>query len=51
MQETNCKTSKKSNFQKSQKPIRDVLQQEAQGLVNTTGSTLGTMIATANRRR
>ena len=29
------------------KPIRDVLKDEAQGIVNTTGSTLGTMIATA----
>ena len=29
------------------KPIRDVLLKEAQGLVDTTGSTLGTMIATA----
>ena len=29
------------------KPIRDVLQDEAQGLVDTTGATLGTMIATA----
>jgi len=29
------------------KPIRDVLQDEAQGLIDGTGSTLGTMIATA----
>ena len=29
------------------KPIRDVLQQEAQGLVNTTGSTLGMMVGQA----
>jgi len=29
------------------KPIRDVLKDEAQGLVDTTGATLGTMIATA----
>ena len=29
------------------KPIRDVLQDEAQGLVDGTGATLGTMIATA----
>jgi len=40
------KTSRKSNIQ-NQKPIRDVLKVEAQGLINTTGSTLGTMIATA----
>ena len=37
----------KKVISKIPKPIRDVLQQEAQGLVNTTGSTLGTMISTA----
>jgi hypothetical protein len=37
----------KKVISKIPKPIRDVLQQEAQGIVNTTGSTLGTMIATA----
>jgi len=37
----------KKIISKIPKPIRDVLQDEAQGLVNTTGSTLGTMIATA----
>ena len=29
------------------KPVRDVLQDQAQGLIDGTGSTLGTMIATA----
>jgi hypothetical protein len=37
----------KKVISKIPKPIRDVLQDEAQGLVDTTGSTLGTMIATA----
>ena len=37
----------KKVISKIPKPIRDVLKDEAQGIVNTTGSTLGTMIATA----
>ncbi len=37
----------KKVISKIPKPIRDVLQQEAQGLIDTTGTTLGTMIATA----
>jgi len=37
----------KKVISKIPKPIRDVLQREAQGLVDTTGNTLGAMIATA----
>ena len=37
----------KKVISKIPKPIRDVLQQEAQGLVNTTGSTLGMMVGQA----
>ena len=37
----------KKVISKIPKPVRDVLKQEAQGLVDSTGSTLGTMIATA----
>jgi len=37
----------KKVISKIPKPIRDVLQDEAQGLVNTTGSTLGMMISQA----
>ena len=41
----------KKVISKIPKPIRDVLKDEAQGIVNTTGSTLGTMIATATGDR
>jgi len=41
----------KKVISKIPKPIRDVLQQEAQGLIDTTGTTLGTMIATATGER
>ena len=37
----------KKVISKIPKPVRDVLQQEAQGLIDTTGSTLGTMIGEA----
>jgi len=37
----------KKVISKIPKPIRDVLQNEAQGLIDTTGTTLRTMIATA----
>ena len=37
----------KKVISKIPKPIRDVLQQEAQGLVNTTGSTLGMLVGQA----
>ena len=37
----------KKVISKIPKPVRDVLQQEAQGLVDTTGATLGTLISTA----
>jgi len=37
----------KQVISKIPKPIRDVLQNEAQGLVDITGATLGNMISTA----
>ena len=40
------KTSRKSNIQ-NQKPIRDVLKDEAQGLIDGTGATLGMMVGQA----
>jgi hypothetical protein len=41
-----CQTSKKV-ISKIPKPVRDVLQDEAQGLIDGTGATLGTMIGEA----
>ena len=41
----------KKVISKIPKPVRDVLQDEAQGLIDTTGTSLGMMVGLASNRR